>query len=158
MSGLNARTLPRLLPFPHCLKENRKKLHYYILDLFSLYHLFSHFRPSVCTPENCFFKCHPMHVIICKEIVWRQKANTLENITWFQLGYISWLRRPYLSSSANSVSYVYKCILPCLQTVNMFITLVWVPLYLTATTTTTVYSVWKWFTIDLFTDTAAILN
>ena len=61
------------------------------IDLFSLYVLFSHFSPRDGTPENCFFQiqsyarasmCMCMHNFKMK----RQKANSLENITWSELG------------------------------------------------------------------------
>ena len=60
-------------------------------DLFSLYVLFSHFRPCDDTPENCSFQMSPytlasacisMHKLFMK----RQKPNSLENIMWSELG------------------------------------------------------------------------
>ena len=56
VSDLNARTLPRLPPFPQCLKENRKKLHLYTRFFQPVHHLFSHCRPRDTTLQNCFFK------------------------------------------------------------------------------------------------------
>ena len=59
--------------------------------LSSLYVLFSHFSPRDGTPENCFFQmqsyarasmCMCMHNFKMK----RQKANSLENISWSELG------------------------------------------------------------------------
>ena len=64
---------------------------YYETDLFSLYVLFSHFRQCDDTPENCSFQMSPytlastcisMHKLFMK----RQKPNSLENITWSELG------------------------------------------------------------------------
>lgn len=56
VSDLNARTLPRLPPFPQCLKENRKKLHLYTRFFQPVHHLFSHCRPRDSTLQNCLFK------------------------------------------------------------------------------------------------------
>ena len=52
------------------------------VDLFSLYVLFSHFRPRDVTRENCFFQI--MHTVcIINE---RQLANSVENVTRSKLG------------------------------------------------------------------------
>ena len=58
------------------------------MDLFSLYVLFSHFRPRDVTLGNSFFQMWSYthaHVCITYEKK-KQKKNSLRNITWSEMG------------------------------------------------------------------------
>ena len=61
-----------------------------IINIFSLYVLFSHSRPRDGTPDNCSFKCR-----LCRRpraysrnviSIYFEKVNFIENITWSKLG------------------------------------------------------------------------
>ena len=51
------------------------------MDLFSLYVLFSHFRPRDVTQGNSFFQMSSY-----AQLMKKQKENSLGNITWSEMG------------------------------------------------------------------------
>ena len=59
-------------------------------SLFSLYVSFSHFTPRDGTPGNCYFSkvvpCTCIHVHMYVHLMKRQKANSLEIVSWSELG------------------------------------------------------------------------
>ena len=56
------------------------------MDLFSLYVLFSHFRPRDVTPGNTFFQMSSSaRAYVCITHV-KTKRNSLGNITWSEMG------------------------------------------------------------------------
>ena len=77
-----------------------------LIDLFSLYVLFSHFTPRDATPGNGL-----MHVQMYAELMKKQKENSHEDITWTEMGQQNvqakkvHCKRPY-RSEANILSYL----------------------------------------------------
>ena len=61
-----------------------------IINIFSLYVLFSHSRPRDGTPDNCSFKCRHCRrrCAYSRNIrsIYFEKVNFIENITWSKLG------------------------------------------------------------------------
>ena len=56
------------------------------IDLFNVHVLFSHFRPRDVTLENSFFQMSSYARAYARITCERQKENSLENITWFEMG------------------------------------------------------------------------
>ena len=59
---------------------------YTSIDLFSLYVLFSHFRPRDATPENSFFQVSSYARANVRITCEKTKENSHENITWSEIG------------------------------------------------------------------------
>ena len=77
--------VPEFGPFPQPYSE-RKLRSSFIIDLFSLYVLFSHFRPLDATLGNSFFQRSSYaraHVRINYE---ETKGKFPENLTWSEMG------------------------------------------------------------------------
>ena len=56
------------------------------MDLFSLYVLFSHFRPRDATRGNSFFQMSYARANVPITTKKKQKANSHEGITWSEMG------------------------------------------------------------------------